>query len=115
MYFAMAALDLFLPLATGELVVLTSRKTASEADELARLLEDSGATVMQATPATWRMLLEAGWKGHPKFKILCGGESWNHELADRLLQRCGSLWNMYGATETTIWSAASRGASRHAV
>jgi len=63
---------------------------------------------MQATPATWRMLLEAGWKGHPKFKILCGGESWNHELADRLLQRCGSLWNMYGPTETTIWSAASR-------
>jgi len=78
--FDIAALELFLPLATGARVVLTSRETASDANELARLLEDSGATVMQATPATWRMLLEAGWKGHPKFKILCGGESWNHEL-----------------------------------
>src|SRR5713226_1548702 len=106
--FDIAALELLLPLATGARVVLASRETASDADDLVRLLEDSGATVMQATPATWRMLLEAGWKGHPKFKILCGGDSWNHELADRLLQRCGSLWNMYGPTETTIWSAASR-------
>jgi thioesterase domain-containing protein/acyl carrier protein len=81
---------------------------AVDGHRLARLLKRSGATVMQATPATWRLLLAAGWKGNSKFKILCGGEAWSQELAEPLLARCGSLWNMYGPTETTIWSAATR-------
>src|SRR5271156_1967600 len=59
---------------------------------------------MQATPATWRMLLEAGWEGNHRLKILCGGEAVSRKLADQLLQKAGSLWNMYGPTETTIWS-----------
>ena len=63
---------------------------------------------MQATPATWRLLLAAGWTGSPDLKILCGGEAWPTELADELLSRCKSLWNMYGPTETTIWSSVSR-------
>jgi thioester reductase-like protein len=63
---------------------------------------------MQATPATWRMLIEAGWKGDPSLKILCGGEAMPGDLADALLERCGSLWNMYGPTETTIWSTLCR-------
>jgi amino acid adenylation domain-containing protein len=106
--FDIAGLELLLPLTTGARVVLASRETASDGQALVRLLEQSHATVMQATPATWRLLIEAGWRGHPKFKILCGGEAWNQELAEQLLARCGSLWNMYGPTETTIWSAASR-------
>jgi amino acid adenylation domain-containing protein len=106
--FDIAALELFLPLITGAKVVLASRETAADGRQLAKLLERSGATVMQATPATWRLLLAAGWKGHSRFKILCGGEAWNQELAEPLLARCGCLWNMYGPTETTIWSAATR-------
>src|SRR6266516_7334064 len=113
--FDIAGLELFLPLTTGARVVLASRETASDGPELARLLERSGATMLQATPATWRLLLEAGWAGHSKFRIVCGGEAWDRELAERLLPRCGSLWNMYGPTETTIWSAASRLAAGRAV
>ena len=63
---------------------------------------------MQATPATWRLLLAAGWTGSPELKILCGGEAWSTDLADALLPRCKSLWNMYGPTETTIWSSVAR-------
>ena len=63
---------------------------------------------MQATPATWRLLLETGWEGNRLLKILCGGEAWPPELAAALLPRCASLWNMYGPTETTVWSAVAR-------
>jgi amino acid adenylation domain-containing protein len=113
--FDIAALELFLPLTTGARVVLASREAASDGERLARLLDDSRANLMQATPATWRLLLETGWKGRPKFKILCGGEAWAGDLAERLLGCCGSLWNMYGPTETTIWSAAGPVADARAV
>jgi thioesterase domain-containing protein/acyl carrier protein len=61
--------------------------------------------MMQATPATWHLLLEINWPGSPNLKILCGGEAWSSKLAEQLLPRCGSLWNMYGPTETTVWSS----------
>src|SRR6185295_14383404 len=72
--------------------------------QLARLIESSQATVMQATPATWRLLLEAEWSGSKQLKLLCGGEALPGELAARLLAHGASLWNLYGPTETTIWS-----------
>ncbi len=71
-----------------------------------------GATVMQATPATWRMLVEAGWRGGAGFKALCGGEALPVALADQLLDRGVELWNLYGPTETTIWSTALRVTTR---
>ena len=64
-------------------------------------------TAMQATPSTWRLLLEARWHGDPRFKILCGGEVLAVDLAEPLLKR-GIVWNLYGPTETTIWSMAHR-------
>jgi non-ribosomal peptide synthase protein (TIGR01720 family) len=67
-------------------------------------LEASGATMMQATPATWRLLLDTGWKGTKRLKLLCGGEALAPALASSLLMRSRSLWNMYGPTETTVWS-----------
>jgi acyl-coenzyme A synthetase/AMP-(fatty) acid ligase/acyl carrier protein len=70
------------------------------------MLDSCGATVMQATPATWRLLLEAGWKGNSNLKIFCGGEALTRRLADELLKRSAEVWNLYGPTETTIWSAA---------
>ena len=106
--FDIAALELFLPLTTGACVVIATHEVAADGRRLARLLEDSRATVMQATPATWRMLLGAGWGGNPKLKVLCGGEALPRDLAERLLPLCAELWNLYGPTETTIWSAAWR-------
>ncbi|MEL7039415.1 MAG: beta-ketoacyl synthase N-terminal-like domain-containing protein, partial [Cyanobacteria bacterium J06592_8] len=88
----------------GAKVVLASRELASSGQLLAKLLQEYGTTVMQATPATWYLLLAAGWEGIPGLKILCGGEALPRELADQLLERKASLWNMYGPTEATIWS-----------
>jgi len=105
--FDIAALELFLPLITGAQLILASRETAQDPRVLAKLLDESKPTVMQATPATWRLLLEVGWAGQSGLKMLCGGEALPRQLANELLQR-GELWNMYGPTETTIWSATSR-------
>ncbi|HEY2785184.1 MAG TPA: amino acid adenylation domain-containing protein [Fimbriiglobus sp.] len=106
--FDIAVLELFLPLTVGARVVMTSRTVAADGYALQELLVRSGATVLQATPATWRLILEAGWPGNPRLKALCGGEALTRDLADALLPRCASLWNMYGPTETTVWSSALR-------
>ncbi|MES2299304.1 MAG: amino acid adenylation domain-containing protein, partial [Pseudomonadota bacterium] len=102
--FDIAGLELYLPLMNGARIVLASRATASDASLLAREIATSGATIMQATPATWRMLLAGGWSGAPGLKILCGGEALPADLAARLLGCARALWNVYGPTETTIWS-----------
>jgi amino acid adenylation domain-containing protein len=102
--FDIAGLELYLPLALGAKVVLAGRDTAADGALLAKALGASGATVMQATPATWRMLLAAGWTGTPGLRALCGGEALPADLAAELLPRVGELWNVYGPTETTIWS-----------
>jgi acyl-CoA synthetase (AMP-forming)/AMP-acid ligase II/acyl carrier protein len=106
--FDIAALEIFGPLTSGGTVILASRATALDARELADLLVRSGATLMQATPATWRMLIESGWRGHPRLRILCGGEALPRTLANQLLMTGAAVWNLYGPTETTIWSTVSR-------
>ncbi|HVI70367.1 MAG TPA: AMP-binding protein, partial [Pyrinomonadaceae bacterium] len=106
--FDIAGLEIFLPLLNGARVVLASRETLLNGSQLARLIESSRATVMQATPATWRLLLEAEWSGSQQLKLLCGGEALPGELAARLLERSAGLWNLYGPTETTIYSALKR-------
>jgi amino acid adenylation domain-containing protein len=106
--FDIAALELFLPLVVGARLALVDHEAVMDGARLARLLSSYGITCMQATPAAWRLLLEAGWPGDPKLKILCGGEALPRDLANRLAERCGVLWNMYGPTETTIWSTACR-------
>jgi len=104
--FDIAGLELWLPLVTGARVVVASREQVSDPRRLAALLEEAGATVLQATPATWRMLVDAGWPGRPGLKALCGGEALPVALADQLLDRGMELWNLYGPTEATIWSTA---------
>ncbi|MEW5928458.1 MAG: amino acid adenylation domain-containing protein [Gemmatimonadota bacterium] len=106
--FDIAALELLLPLVTGARVVVADRETATDGVRLREALAASGATVMQATPASWRMLLEAGWEGTPGLKALCGGEALPRDLAERVAARCAGLWNLYGPTETTIWSTLER-------
>ena len=106
--FDIAALELYLPLIQGGRVVLASRDDASDPEQLMERLASSRATVMQATPATWRMLVDSGWKGEANLRVLCGGEGLPRDLAESLLARVGALWNMYGPTETTVWSATGR-------
>jgi acyl-coenzyme A synthetase/AMP-(fatty) acid ligase len=103
--FDIAVLELLVPLTVGARVVIADRATASDAAPLAKLIETSSTTVMQATPATWRMLLESGWSGNSQLRILSGGEALPDELAGKLLNCGRELWNLYGPTETTVWSA----------
>jgi non-ribosomal peptide synthetase component F len=100
-----AGLELFLPLVTGAAVVIATREMTVDGREIAREIESRGITVMQATPATSRLLIDSGWAGCTRLKALCGGEAWPPDLAGLLLPRVASLWNMYGPTETTIWSS----------
>ena len=104
--FDIAVLELYLPLMLGAKVVLVSREVAVDGIRLLKLLSESKATVMQATPATWHLLLAAGWNGQSQLKILCGGEALSQELASQLLARVSSVWNMYGPTEATVWATA---------
>jgi amino acid adenylation domain-containing protein len=106
--FDIAGLELYLPLLGGARIELIPREIASDGPALAAVLEDRGVTVLQATPSTWRLLIEAGWPGSRNFRAFCGGEALPGELVAALLERCGELWNLYGPTETTIWSCAER-------
>jgi amino acid adenylation domain-containing protein len=106
--FDIAALELYLPLAVGARVELISRDVAADGIALAQRLSATGATVLQATPATWRLLIEAGWRGRDGFRAFCGGETLSRDLADAVLEHVDALWNLYGPTETTIWSTAEQ-------
>jgi amino acid adenylation domain-containing protein len=109
--FDIAINELLMPLVVGAAIVLATRDEARDGARLGKLLESSRATAMQATPATWRLLLAAGWNGQRDFKAMCGGEALPRQLAEQLLERCGTLWNLYGPTETTVWSSCARIAS----
>ena len=106
--FDIAALEIWLPLTIGARCVLATSKIAADGFRLAELLDSSGATLMQATPSAWQMVVDAGWRGRPGLVALCGGEALTTRLADSLLDRVAALWNMYGPTETTVWSTMAR-------
>jgi len=106
--FDISTLELFLPLIAGARVVMAPRDAAYDANRLAALLEAEAVNVMQATPATWRLLIGSGWKGMPGLKAICGGEAMPVSLARDLSERVDELWNVYGPTEATVWSTAER-------
>jgi polyketide synthase PksN len=106
--FDIAGLELYLPLITGGQVEILPTEIARDGFELKEKIENGITTIVQATPATWEMLLEAGWNRKVPIKILCGGEALSAELAQKLLDRSSEVWNVYGPTETTIWSSVSR-------
>ncbi|MBK8452744.1 MAG: amino acid adenylation domain-containing protein [Thiofilum sp.] len=111
--FDIAALEIFLPLLVGAKTVLLPREFAVDAEQLRHSLEQHAITIMQATPATWRLLLSHDWQGNSQLKMLCGGEGLPLELARKLLPKGAGLWNVYGPTETTIWSTICRITPEH--
>jgi amino acid adenylation domain-containing protein len=106
--FDIAGLELWLPLSSGACVTIASRADVIDGERLIAMLAEERITVLQATPATFRLLLEAGWSGKPDLRVLVGGEALPRDLAALLVARVKELWNVYGPTETTIWSTVSR-------
>lgn len=106
--FDIAGLELYLPLISGARVVIAPRSAVFSGAALAKLLYEEKITIMQATPITWRLLLESGWQGTPGLKVLCGGEALSRDLAEQLVNTGSEVWNLYGPTETTIWSTMQR-------
>jgi len=106
--FDISVLELYLPLTVGAKVVIATRDESLDGDTLKDLLEKQNCSVMQATPVTWRLLLDAGWTGGSEFKALVGGEALPRDLAETLVANNVELWNMYGPTETTVWSTCAR-------
>ncbi|MEO1524137.1 MAG: amino acid adenylation domain-containing protein [Planctomycetota bacterium] len=103
--FDIAVLELYLPTVSGGNVVILDGATAANGEQLAEQIERHDISLLQATPATWRLLIQSDWPGKRDLKVLCGGEPMPQDLVGPLLDRCGELWNMYGPTETTVWSA----------
>jgi len=106
--FDIAGLEMWLPLSLGARITVASRRDALDGEQLMAMLAEHQITVLQATPATFRLLIESGWTGKPDLKVLCGGEALPRDLAQGLLERVGELWNVYGPTETTVWSTVTR-------
>jgi len=102
--FDMAGPELWLPLLVGAQMVVASREEAADGIALRGLLESHGITFLQATPVTWQLLFDAGWRGKPDLQAVCGGEAMPQEVAAQLAPAVKKLWNLYGPTETTIWS-----------
>ncbi len=102
--FDIAGVELFAPLLKGACIVLADTDTVRDGRLLLELLKKEDITILQATPTSWQMLLDAGWEGSPQLKAFCTGETLPQSLADHLLPKCGSLWNLYGPTETTIFA-----------
>ncbi|PHQ26364.1 hypothetical protein CLH62_01835 [Marinobacter guineae] len=102
--FDISVLELFLPLMVGATMYLVPKPDSLDPRRLSAIIQDNNLTLLQATPATWRMLLEHGWTPDRSQKILSGGEPLTIELA-KLLYGAGELWNMYGPTEATVWSS----------
>ncbi len=100
--------DFFLPLMIGAQVYIASHQEKTDGFQLKAALDKVKPTLMQATPSTWRLLLMANWEGHEHLSILCGGEGLSKELSNKLISRSRRLYNIYGPTETTIWSTLKR-------
>lgn len=106
--FDISGLEIFLPLICGAKVTIASQEDARDGKELLEMIKKRKITVVQATPSTWKMIVDSGWNEKLKIKALCGGENLSRDFADKLLDRVDELWNMYGPTETTIWSSCAK-------
>ncbi len=106
--FDIAVLELLLPLTVGAELIVASPAELADGETLRDMLNRRRVTTLQATPSTWRLLIDSGWHGTPGLRALVGGEALTTEVAIQLSGRCAEVWNMYGPTETTVWSACGR-------
>lgn len=106
--FDISILEFFLPLITGAAAYIADRETLFDPRKTIEKLKQINPTIMQATPGFYQLLFNAGWEGSDTLTILCGGDLLSTVLAEKLLQHASAVWNMYGPTETTIWSAVKR-------
>ena len=104
--FDIAGADVWLPWLAGATTIVASREAAADGAQLRALIERHDITFLQATPVTWWLLLGEKWPGKRDLQIVCTGEAMPRELAAALVPIVGRLWNLYGPTETTIWSTA---------
>jgi amino acid adenylation domain-containing protein len=102
--FDISILEFFVPLVCGSSVFIASQELLQEPSKTIEAIEQNKATIIQATPSFYQMLFNAGWKGNKELKVLCGGDLLSTSLAEKLVSYCRQVWNMYGPTETTIWS-----------
>jgi amino acid adenylation domain-containing protein len=103
--FDISVLEIFLPLTVGAHLVLAGPDVAGDGQVLKRHLETVKPTFLQATPATWRILIHSGWRGDRRMKGVAAGEAWGWDLASPMLESCSSVWNGYGPTETTVYAS----------
>jgi amino acid adenylation domain-containing protein len=106
--FDISLLEFLLPLCSGASLIIATEEERNDPEQLSELLYSTGCTFYQCTPSQWRILIDCGWQGNPGMKALSGGERLPENLALHLLKKVGSLWNMYGPTETTIWSVCAK-------
>jgi len=106
--FDIVALELFLPLIVGATVIIAGKEITNNPLLIDQEISSHQVNMMQATPATWQILIGSGWSGNPELKALCGGDVLARKLANQLLDHVESLWNMYGPTETTVWSSVNQ-------
>lgn len=105
--FDIAGLELYMPLICGGEIVMASQQEVLDAQRLLQLIEQQQVTVMQATPSLWHLVIQALADKTLPIRALCGGEALTEALAFSLMQKTHTLWNVYGPTETTIWSTAN--------
>ena len=102
--FDVSVAELFFPLVNGAKVVIGSREAARDPQKIADLIEATGARTFGATPATWRMMVDSGWRPTRGMEIHCAGEALPPDLASALLENGATLWNLYGPTEATVYA-----------
>ncbi|WP_166924923.1 non-ribosomal peptide synthetase [Flavobacterium poyangense] len=103
--FDISILEFFTPLLSGAVLYVAQQQVLSDAHLVVEKIEEIQPTIIQATPSFYQMLFNADWKGNKNLKVLCGGDLLSESLADKLVQHSLEVWNMYGPTETTIWSS----------
>ncbi|MEI6274794.1 MAG: amino acid adenylation domain-containing protein, partial [Prolixibacteraceae bacterium] len=106
--FDIAVMDIFGPFLKGAKIVIASQETMADMELLIRKFTTSKATVFEATPVTYRMLVLNSWPGNPNIRLVCGGEALSKELVRELQARSKEIWNVYAPTETTIFSVVKK-------
>ncbi|MFD2943645.1 non-ribosomal peptide synthetase [Flavobacterium notoginsengisoli] len=101
-------LELFVPLLLGAKVIMLDNMIVRDADALRSAIANFTPDFMQATPSTWQMLVDSGWRNNEQVVVLVGGEAIKESLKDSLTVISETVWNLYGPTEATIWVTAQK-------